>query len=540
MTPDSTGALQKRLRVLLVEDSPADAELLLHELRRSDYEVVATRIETADAMQAALQSDSWDVVISDYSMPTFSAPDALKVLRQTGRDLPFIIVSGTIGEETAVESLKAGACDFLVKGRLARLIPAIERERREAELRRERARAHQALEEQLRHAQKMEAIGQLAGGVAHDFNNMLTAILGYAELLTEQIGPDKPIGQDLQEIVIAAERAASLTRQLLAFSRKQTIKPVALSLNAVVETLEPMLRRLISANVSIRTSLDPQTHTVLADATQLEQVLMNLVVNARDAMPEGGTLTIETENATVAADDLGRHPGAVPGEYAVISVADTGIGMTHDVQQRIFEPFYTTKDRGRGTGLGLAAVYGIVKQLGGNIWVYSEPGHGTIFKIYLPHTTAAPMAAISRARSSPPVGTETILLVEDESGVRSFARTVLGRHGYQVLEATSSEEALARIAGHEGTLHLLLTDVMLTGIDGGQLARRLTRQRPDMRVLFMSGYADPTVEQALPFGCELLEKPFTAHTLLSRVRDVLGRPSTDGTMREAVPTPIPT
>jgi signal transduction histidine kinase len=513
--------VQKRLRLLLVEDSLADAELLLHELNSGGYQVEATRVETAEAMSAALQSDSWDVVISDYSMPTFSAPDALRVLRQTGRDLPFIIVSGTIGEETAVASLKAGACDFLVKGRLARLIPAIERERREAELRRERARAHEALEEQLRHAQKMEAIGQLAGGVAHDFNNMLTAILGYAELLTEQIGPDKPIGQDLREIVSAAQRATSLTRQLLAFSRKQTIKPIALSLNAVVETLEPMLRRLISANVTIRTSLDPETHAVLADTTHLEQVLMNLVVNARDAMPDGGTLTIETQNATLAEDDLVRHPGAVPGDYAVISVADTGVGMTRDVQRRIFEPFYTTKERGQGTGLGLAAVYGIVTQLGGNIWVYSEPGHGTTFKIYLPQTVAAPAAASARQLSAPPIGTETILLVEDEPGVRSFARTVLVRHGYRVVEAESSEVALAEIAGHAGALDLLLTDVMMTGIDGGQLARHLTRQRPDLRVLFMSGYADPAVEQALPFGCELLEKPFTAHALLSRVRDVL-------------------
>jgi signal transduction histidine kinase len=506
----------------LVEDSQADAELILHELNSGGYEVVATRVDTAEAMSSALESDSWDVVISDYSMPRFSAPDALAVLRQTAHDLPFIIVSGTIGEENAVASLKAGACDFLVKGQLARLVPAIERERREAELRRARARAHQELEEQLRHAQKMEAIGQLAGGVAHDFNNMLTAILGYAALLTEQIGPDKAIGRDLQEIVTAAQRAAALTRQLLAFSRKQPIKPVALSLNTVIEALEPMLRRLISANVCIRTSLDPETHTVLADETQLEQVLMNLVVNGRDAMPEGGTITIETANATLAEDDLGRHPCAVPGEYAVLSISDTGIGMTREVQQRIFEPFYTTKELGRGTGLGLAAVYGIVTQLRGNIWVYSEPGQGTIFKIYLPQTTAAPVSATNRERLAQPVGTETILLVEDESGVRSFARIVLARHGYHVLEAESSEQALALLAGHHGALHLLLTDVMLPGIDGGQLARRVARRWPDLRVLFMSGYPDPSVEQALPFGFGLVEKPFTAHTLLSRVRDSLG------------------
>ena len=525
MPPASGQAAPKRLRILVVEDSPADAALLLHEIKSNGYEVVATRVETADAMRSALQSDTWDVVISDYSLPSFSAPDALKLLRETGRDLPFIIVSGTIGEETAVESLKAGACDFLVKGRLARLIPAIERERREVEVRRDRARERQALEEQLRHAQKMEAIGQLAGGIAHDFNNMLTAILGYAELLTEQIGPDKPIGLDLQEIVTAAQRATSLTRQLLAFSRKQTIKPVALSLNGVIELLEPMLRRLISANVSIRTSLDRQTHVVLADKTQLEQVLMNLVVNARDAMPDGGTLTIETGNAVLGVNDLVRHADAAPGEYAVVTVSDTGVGMTPEVQQRIFEPFYTTKERGRGTGLGLAAVYGIVKQLGGNIWVESEPGQGSTFKIYLPRTTAAEAAVPARAsrdRTTPPLGKETILLVEDESGVRSFARTVLVRYGYKVLEAESSEQALAQLSGYNGALDLLLTDVMLTGIDGGQLARHLASGRPNLRVIFMSGYADPSVEQALPNGCDLLEKPFTAHTLLSRVRDALG------------------
>jgi two-component system cell cycle sensor histidine kinase/response regulator CckA len=522
MPPAPGQAAPKRLRILVVEDTPADAELLIHEIQNGGYEVFATRVETAEAMRSALHSDIWDVVISDYSLPAFSAPDALKLLRETGRDLPFIIVSGTIGEETAVESLKAGACDFLVKGRLARLIPAIERERREVELRRDRALERQILEEQLRHSQKMEAIGQLAGGVAHDFNNMLTAILGYAELLTEQIGPDKPIGHDLQEIVTAAQRATSLTRQLLAFSRKQTIKPVALSLNAVVETLEPMLRRLITANVSIRTSLDPDTYAVLADKTQLEQVLMNLVVNARDAMPEGGTLTIETGNAALSASDFALHPGAAPGDYAVVSVADTGVGMTREVQQRIFEPFYTTKERGRGTGLGLAAVYGIVQQLSGNIRVESEPGQGSNFKIYLPRTTAAPIASMRRERVVAPVGRETILLVEDESGVRSFARTVLTRFGYRVLEAQSSEQALENLKGHDGVVDLLLTDIMLAGMDGAELARRLAPGRPNLRVIFMSGYAEPALEQALPNGCDLLEKPFTAQTLLSRVREALG------------------
>jgi two-component system, cell cycle sensor histidine kinase and response regulator CckA len=507
--------------VLLVEDVEADARLLLHELTRSGYDVSWERVYTALAMSAALESQRWDVVLSDYSMPSFSAPDALGVLRASGLDIPFIIVSGTIGEETAVSSLKAGACDFLVKGRLARLVPAIERELREAELRRERAGAQHALEEQLRHAQKMEAIGQLAGGVAHDFNNVLTAILGYAGLLTEQVGSDSAIGRDVQEIVLAAERATALTRQLLAFSRKQTATPVALSLNTVIQDLEPMLRRLITANVSIRTILDPRTHAVLADATQLEQILMNLVVNARDAMPDGGTVTIETHNA--AADGgLDGTDASGPGSSAVLCVSDTGIGMSREVLARIFEPFFTTKERGRGTGLGLAAVYGIVQQLHGRIAVQSEPGRGARFTIALPKTDLVPECAAVHEAAGPAAGTEAILLVEDEVGVRSFTRTVLQRYGYRVFEADSSEAALAHVSRLNGTVDLLLTDVMLAGMDGGELARLLRRDRPQLPVLFISGYADPTVKQALPANAHLLEKPFTAHMLLSRVRETLG------------------
>jgi len=514
----------KSIRVLIVEDSAADAELLLHELSKGDYNVIARRVDTADAMGAALASDPWDIVISDYSMPAFSAPDALRVLAGTGLDVPFIIVSGTIGEETAVASLKAGASDFLVKGRLARLIPAIERERREVDLRRERARVHAALQEELRQAQKLEAIGQLAGSVAHDFNNMLTAILGYAELLTEQIGPDKPIGRDLQEIVAAAQRAASLTRQLLAFGRRQAITHVPLSMNSVVEQLEPMLRRLITANISIRLTLDPHIHTVLADVTQLEQVLLNLSVNGRDAMPSGGVLTIETRNETLEEGRRDDRPECPSGNYAVISVSDTGVGMSRDVRSRIFEPFYTTKERGRGTGLGLAAVHGIVNQLEGHIFVSSEPGRGSQFAIYLPATTQPPPAAAPTTREvAVPVGHETILLVEDEPGVRGFAQTILTRHGYRVIAVESGEAAIDAQRRDDAPIELLLTDVMLSGKDGAQLATELRRDDPELPVLFISGYADPFVRKEFPAGCEMLEKPFTAHTLLWRVRGALNR-----------------
>jgi len=512
---------ERVLRVLFVEDSPSDAELLMHALTEGGYAVHARRVETAEAMQAALEGDTWDLVLSDYSMPTFSGPAALRVLGRTGLDLPLIMVSGTIGEEAAVAALKAGASDFLVKDRLARLVPAVERELRDVALRRERTRIQQELEEQLRHAQKMEAVGQLAGGVAHDFNNILTAILGYAELLADQIGPDKPIGKDLEEIVAAANRAATLTRQLLAFGRKQSLRPVAVSLKSAITELLPMLRRLITENIAIRVTLDPTLPAVVADPIHLDQVLMNLVVNARDAMPEGGTITIATRNAVDADDDGASELDRAVRDYVVLTVSDTGIGMTRDVLARIFEPFFTTKERGRGTGLGLAAVFGIVKQLRGAVRVASEPGRGTTFTILLPKTSEEPETEGASDRQGAEVGTETVLLVEDESGVRRFVLTVLERHGYRVLEADSSEAAIARLARHDGPLDLLLTDVMLSGRDGAHLAAELRRSQPALPVVFMSGYADPKLLKALPSGTNVLHKPFTAHTLLTRVRGAL-------------------
>ena len=513
---------RKPLRVLFVEDCETDAELLLHELQDGGYDVTALRVDTAAAMRAALHDGPWDVVLSDYSMPTFSAPAALAIVREVGLDVPFIIVSGTIGEEIAVSALKAGACDFLVKGRLARFLPALERELRDVELRRERIRTQTLLEEQLRQSQKMEAIGQLAGGIAHDFNNLLTSILGYASLVTEQIGPDKPIGPDLREIVLAAERAAALTRQLLAFGRKQEMRPVSLSLNALVEGVEPMLRRLIPSNIRVRTALHPTVYPVLADPIQLEQVLLNLVVNARDAMRNGGgVITIATQSAALDHEYVRSHVDATVGDYAVLTVTDTGTGMTPEVQARIFEPFYTTKEMGRGTGLGLAVVHGIVKQLGGSIWVYSEPDRGTVFKIYVPKTDAAVATKIVRSAAPAAIGHEKILLVEDEPGVRSLARRVLERHGYRVREADSGEAALAALAEGTDPPALLVTDITLPGINGVQLAHEVCRHHP-MRVLFVSGYAEPT-GLTMPADHELLEKPFTAQALLTRVRDVLSR-----------------
>jgi two-component system cell cycle sensor histidine kinase/response regulator CckA len=387
----------------------------------------------------------------------------------------------------------------------------------------ERKRLH----DQLRQAQKMEAVGHLAGGIAHDFNNILTAIQGYCELLMAQIGPDKPVGRDLREIMSAAQRAATLTRQLLAFSRKQAFSLAALDLSRVVRNVEPMLRRLIGERIAINTVLGDDLASVMADATQLEQVLMNLVVNARDAMPEGGVLTILTANIELDRQYTLTHPGAIAGSYVMVSVHDTGIGMTPDIQAQIFEPFFTTKELGHGTGLGLAAVYGIVKQLEGYIWVESEPGRGTAVQIYLPKTDRpAQVAAEPVSTNVSDVGTETILLVEDEGGVRRFVKIMLQRLGYRVIEAESAEAALALIATLSAPIHLLLTDVVLPGMDGRQLAARVTSERPGLQVLYMSGYTGRAwTAGALEPGVHLLEKPFTAQALLTRIRVLLGNPT---------------
>jgi len=380
------------------------------------------------------------------------------------------------------------------------------------------------LHEQLRQAQKMEAIGQLAGGVAHDFNNMLTAILGYTELLTDQIGPDKAIGRDLHEITAAAKRAAALTRQLLAFSRKQVLAMAAVDLTHVVRTVTPMLRRLLGERIAITTTLADSVGSVMADVAQLEHLLINLSLNARDAMPEGGVLTFTTGNTELDEAYTVRHPGARIGRYVMMRVADTGVGMAPEVQARIFEPFFTTKAHDRGTGLGLAAAYGTVKQFGGYIEVESQVGRGTTFTIYLPK--ASQPAHVHSA--SPPVnaqvGKETILLVEDESGVRTFVKIALQRFGYRVVEAGSAEAALILMKTFEGPIDLLLTDVVLPGIGGRELAAQVGRERPNTRVLFMSGYARGlgSGDGRLDAGAQLIEKPFTAQALLTRMRQLLG------------------
>jgi PAS domain S-box-containing protein len=383
------------------------------------------------------------------------------------------------------------------------------------------------LEQQLRQAQKMEAVGRLAGGIAHDFNNILTAITGYADLLLEDLGATDPRRQDADEIHKAADRAAGLTRQLLAFSRQQVLQPTVIEVNKLVGDLEKMLRRLLGEDVELTTRLAPTTGRVKADPGQLEQVIMNLAVNARDAMPTGGKLTLETGNMDLDESYAADHYPARAGPFVMLAVSDTGIGMSEETQAHMFEPFFTTKEKGKGTGLGLATVYGIIKQSGGFIWVYSELGHGTTFKLYLPRVQelAERASEPAQAPARPARGTETVLVVEDEAPVRSIARQVLERHGYTVLEAPSAEAALDLVTRYSGTIHLLLTDVVMPGLNGRELATKLASLRPDARVIFMSGYTDDAVTRhgVLEPGSAYVQKPFTPDAIARRVREVLDR-----------------
>jgi len=394
----------------------------------------------------------------------------------------------------------------------------------------ERKRAEEALRAsqlQLQQSQKLEAIGQLAGGVAHDFNNMLTAIMGYTDLSLRRVGLENPIRRNLEETKKAAERAASLVRQLLAFSRKQILEPKVLDLNEVVKDMQKMLTRLIGENIKLATRLETDLGSVKADPCQVEQIIVNLVVNARDAMPRGGRVTIETANISLDAQTAAKHVAVIPGEYVMLAVSDTGNGMDQETQARIFEPFFTTKEVGKGTGLGLSTVYGIVKQSGGNIWVYSEPGFGTVFKVYLPRIDDATANNIAKQaqESNAPRGTETILLVEDEDVVRGLTRKILMQAGYNVLDARSGDEAIRLCATHAGPIDLLLTDVVMPEVSGKEVADRLLELRPTTRVLFMSGYTDEAIVQhgVLDANVKFIQKPFTWVGLTKKVREVLNR-----------------
>jgi PAS domain S-box-containing protein len=660
--------MNRQIRILIVEDNPADAELIQRELRRAGIIFISRQVATKDAFLMALREFGPDIVLSDYNLPQFSGPEALRLLKKAGSAVPFILITGSLTEEVAVECMKDGAHDYILKTSLTRLPSALrsalekvrtieekrnaeaalqksqeqyrliaentsdlicmvdthgnytylspsyrdvlgyapeslvgqnclnllhpedrkkaeaealrsasnpnavdgtievrvkhkngkwkvfdtlvnwtydshgrrqygifvsrditERKQTELTLRESEEKLRQS-EDQLRMSQKLEAVGQLAGGVAHDFNNLLTVISGYSELVLNRLNDGDDNRGKVEEIKRAADRAASLTRQLLAFSRKQMLQPRLFDLNHLVSDMTKMLRRLIGENIEMTTVIG-EAAPINADPGQIEQVLMNLVVNARDAMPKGGRLTIETARVEIDDAYASTHLSVHTGPYVMLAVSDTGCGMDGDTQKHIFEPFFTTKEQGKGTGLGLSTVYGIIKQSGGHIWLYSEPAQGTVFKVYLPIAAETQAdATVAPVRAALPRGTETILIVEDEPQIRNLAFDCLVYYGYDVLSSANGVEALELMERLKRPVDLVLTDVVMPKLSGRELSERIRAIQPTAKVLFMSGYTnDSVVNHGILDGASwFIQKPFTLDSLVRRVRQVLdsdGAPS---------------
>jgi two-component system, cell cycle sensor histidine kinase and response regulator CckA len=516
----SDGRMETALRVLFIGRNGAGA--IAAKLTRGGYEPVCQQVTCAEDLERAL-ADAWDLAIADFQVGGFGAVEALQLIQDRRIDLPLIAVTGRIKAADVVAILKAGAADHITRSNLMRLNAAAERELRAARLRRERNR----LEEQFRQAQKMEAVGRLAGGVAHDFNNLLTVITGYSDLLLAR--PEQLLDSQrtaLEEIRRSAERGGALTNQLLSFSRRQPLENRAIHLNEMVLHVEKMLRRLVGEDVEMVTIPAAAQDLVEADQGRLEQVLMNLAVNARDAMPDGGKLTIETGTVHLSDSFSATQLGVRPGAYVTISVTDNGTGMDAETKSHIFEPFFTTKGPGHGTGLGLASAYGIIRQSGGAIAVFSELGEGTTMRIYLPLAQHERPAAGPRAAAREELdGAETILLVEDEARVRKLIADVLTAHGYEVMEATRGEEAIRLCRLSNKDIDLSVVDVVMPEMSGPDLVRQLTPLKPKMCVLYISGYTDEAIVHhgILRSGAAFLQKPFLPDALARKVREVLDK-----------------
>jgi two-component system, cell cycle sensor histidine kinase and response regulator CckA len=648
MKPARKASQKSPLRILHLENDPNDVALVRSTLEAGGIACIIASVENRADFAAALERGETDLVISDFALPAFDGMSALQMTQAKCPDLPFIFVSGTLGEERAIDSLKKGAIDYVLKERLSRLVPVIHRAMKEVEARAEIRRTEEALQEteqrlriifgesvlgialvgadghpvltnaalqkmlgytheelsrmhfkdythpddcakdielyqqliegarksyqmekrfirkdgqviwarlsvslsrratgqagfaigmvediterrnleaQFIEAQKMEVVGQLAGGVAHDFNNIIAIIMGYTDLMMEKPGCDGAMKSNLETIRHAAERAAGLTRQLLIFSRKQTVQPVVLDLAEVVTSMEKLLLRLIDENIELTFTLGKETGRVMADSGYVGQVLMNLVVNARDAMPRGGKLAVETGNVTLDENYAKLHADVTPGDYVMLSVSDTGTGMTEEVKARLFQAFFTTKPKGKGTGLGLVTCQTIVQQSGGYIDVCSEIGAGTTFKVYFPRVDLPLDASASLIQKGPvPRGTEAVLVVEDEPAVRQLARDVLATQGYEVLTASNGQDGLQVARDHKGSpIRLVITDVIMPQMGGRVMAEWLKFSYPDLKILFTSGYTDDAITHhgMLDQDTAFLPKPYTPSTLSRKVREML-------------------
>jgi two-component system, cell cycle sensor histidine kinase and response regulator CckA len=516
------------LRILQLEDDPVDAQLIIATLTEGGIPCEAVRVDVRDPFVAALKEGQIDMILADYSLPGFDGISALALARKICPETPFLFVSATLGEELAIDTMHRGATDYILKQRLGRLVPSVQRALRELHDRTERKRVEEALrqsEKQLRQAQKMEAVGRLAGGLAHDFNNLLTVIMGHSQVLLSDMGPSHPLRSKIEEMQKAGDRAATLIRQLLTFSRRQPSEPKVLTLNPIITNFEIMLRRLIGENIEFIFKPSQEDLRVKADPAQLEQVLMNLVVNARDAMPNGGKVTIETASANLGRTPVYHLSPLPPGAYVRLSVSDTGCGMPPDVQAHIFEPFFTTKPEGKGTGLGLSTVFGIVTQSGGGLDLSSTVGKGTRFDVYLPSVTAEAdnLDSLNAPRHSVR-GHETVLLAEDEASVRVLVRDELRKLGYRVFEAKDGLEACLVATQQMGSLQLLVTDVVMPGMSGKELAQHLRVIKPDLKLLYISGYTDDVGIGAGDMSSAYLQKPFTPEAMAKMVRDLLDQP----------------
>ena len=513
-----------QLRVLMIEDSEDDAALVVRELRRGDYDVQLERVDEPSALQSAFQKQSWDLIISDFSMPHFSGTDALRILRSMGCEKPFIFVSGTIGEETAVAALREGAQDYLMKTNLKRLVPAVQRALQEAEDRQNRKK----MEQQVHQLQKFEAIGKLAGGIAHDFNNVIGAILGWAELGCAEEQPGTISRDRFQKIRDQAHWAARLTSQLLAFARRQVLQPRKTDLNTLVVEGISLLRRVIGEQIEVRVVAGSDLRAALVDPAQIEQVLMNLCLNARDAMPQGGRLIIETQNIEIDQEYCSLHAHARPGSFTLLSVSNTGVGMDAATAECIFEPFFTTKELGKGTGLGLATVYGVVRQHNGFIHLYSELGKGTTFRVYLPASSGAAEQREPKRDEQIPRGAETILLAEDNEGLQEAAKEMLEKLGYRVILASNGTEAVQIFTTNPGQFDLIILDVVMPKVSGPAAFSQMMSVRPDLRVVFSTGYTAEAVSlnSLTEKGASILQKPYSLKALGQLVRAALDRPRT--------------